>query len=154
MKVELQREKIDELIKERDYLKEQLASGKSLYTQLWVFLCWFTISLNHRLCFCVSLCHNLMFMFESTALKKEDTGATQAISLSSSSSCDSSLEESSDAMSDSSSTASSSEEDKKKKSRKKKKKGKERKSKKSKKMKPQTRKRGKIYYMYFGPVYL
>lgn len=46
LKVELQKEKIDELIKERDYLKEQLASGKSLYTQYvekflcsWVLLC-------------------------------------------------------------------------------------------------------------------
>ena len=104
----------------------------------------------------VSLCHiSLMFVFESvlTALKKEDTGSTQAVSLSSSSSCDSSEEESSDAMSDSSSTASSLEEDNKKKRRKKK--GKGRKSKKSKKMKPKARKRGKICYMlYFHPFLL
>lgn len=33
LKLELQKEKIDELIKERDYLKQQLASGKSPYTQ-------------------------------------------------------------------------------------------------------------------------
>lgn len=94
-----------------------------------------------------------MFVFESilTALKKEHTGSTQAVCLSSSSSCDSSEEISSDAMSDSS-TSSSSEEDKKKKRRKKK--GKERKSKKSKKMKLKTRKRGKICYMYFHPLLL
>lgn len=33
LKSELQKEKIDELIKERDYLKQQLASGKCPYTQ-------------------------------------------------------------------------------------------------------------------------
>ena len=33
LKVEQQKEKIEELIKERDYLKEQLAAGKSPYTQ-------------------------------------------------------------------------------------------------------------------------
>ena len=103
---------------------------------------------------CVSLCHvSLMFVFVSilTALKKEDTGFTQAIRLSSSSSCDSSEEDSSDAVSDSSSNTSSSEEDKKKKKRKKK--GKDKKSKKSKKMEPKTRKRGKNATCTFTPFY-
>ncbi|XP_058626594.1 uncharacterized protein DDB_G0280579-like isoform X2 [Onychostoma macrolepis] len=72
LRVEWQKEKIDELTKERDYLKEQLVS----------------------------------------ALKREDTGSSQAIPLSSDSSHDSSDESSSDTVSDSST---SSEEDRKKK---------------------------------------
>ena len=48
LKVELQKDKIDELIKERDYLKEQLATGTSPYTKE-KFLCsWFSC------CGCIS----------------------------------------------------------------------------------------------------
>ncbi|KAF5891532.1 coiled-coil domain-containing protein, partial [Clarias magur] len=79
MRLECQKEKIDELTRERDYLKEQLAS----------------------------------------ALRREATGSTQAIPLSSDSSSDSSSESSSDIMSDSSSNTSSSDGDRKKKKKKK-----------------------------------
>ncbi|XP_030011316.1 coiled-coil domain-containing protein 106-like [Sphaeramia orbicularis] len=113
LKMELQQEKIDELIKERDYLKEQLTLGKSPYT-------------------------HLMFVFGCilTALKKEKTGSTEAIDWSSPSSCDSLEVDSSDAMSDSSTNSSSSDEGKKKR----RKKGKEKKST-SKKKEPKTRRR-------------
>ena len=37
MKIEFQQDKINELTKERDYLKEQLASGKYIYIYIYIY---------------------------------------------------------------------------------------------------------------------
>lgn len=53
LRVELQKEKIDELTKEREYLKEQLASGKSPYTQYSTVGSYVSLSLDSRVCMCL-----------------------------------------------------------------------------------------------------
>lgn len=144
LRVECQKEKIDELTKERDYLKEQLASGKS-HNTTFIIIVQFSFIMRFKLC--VSVYHvmqavSLIYVFLSilTALKRVDKGSSQTSPLSSKLSSDISVDSSSDTMSDSSST-SSSERDTKKKRTKKKGKG-EKYGKKSKKMETKTRQRG------------